>query len=877
MEDYHQLCRQVAEGAASQKRRAWRTLLLDGALWQAAAQAVADPAELERLCQCYDLLAGNWNRTPIEEFHGRDFQMVNEMAAAACRLLAAAVVALVARHHPAHLAALSEWSLRALDPPGVSPLPPPLPALTGTAGERAEQALRIVAQQCPEGPPRLATARDTVLSLLAPEPAVPTGAASGPRLRVPVLLTSAGEGFVVWLWLEQVPNGTGVVFQAPNTLFDPVQQSVRQAMDEVAAYLRRQVFPDLAVDIRWWLTNLPQSRSGDPIPVEGASFQAAAAAALCLLLRGRSYRPGCAITATLGPDGTLGRVEGLNGSAPKLVAALSLRQGQEPVLVVMSPENRPSPTQQLEWEARGVRLVVAQNLAEALHWVSADADLPAAAAPGPGPERAVTGNRVVLLYQRDAQPDEGLAGRLEAELRGRGFQVFLERSSSHGAQWVRQMAEQIRNADAVVLLLSAAAARSEWLTHEVQVAVETSQAKDGRPRLLAVRIGDCGLLPDPLRLLLAHPATPTWNRAEDTAAVVGALERWLREPPETASSARIEDLVPPTGVLDLGSSFYLVRPTDHDFRAALARRDSIVRVRGARQMGKTSLLARGLQEARRAGARVILTDLQVFNARQLDSVDGFLLALARWIARQLELDVSPDDLWDPLQGPNWNFREFLLSEILERSSVPVVWALDEVDRLFTCGFSSEVFALFRSWHNERALNPGLPWSRLTLAISYASEAQLFVADLNQSPFNVGTRITLRDFTPEQTDELNRLYGQPLHTTVEREGYQRLVGGQPFLTHLGLHEMVTRNLSLASLETQIDRDDGIFGDHLRRLLTLLTGDPELEEAMREVLNHRPCPSQQVYYRLWSGGVITGDTPRTARPRCGLYETYLRRCL
>jgi hypothetical protein len=73
---------------------------------------------------------------------------------------------------------------------------------------------------------------------------------------------------------------------------------------------------------------------------------------------------------------------------------------------------------------------------------------------------------------------------------------------------------------------------------------------------------------------------------------------------------------------------------------------------------------------------------------------------------------------------------------------PVVWGLDEVDRLFSVPFGSEVFGLFRSWHNKRALDPSGPWARLTLAIAYATEAHLFITDLNQSPFNVGTRLAL---------------------------------------------------------------------------------------------------------------------------------------
>jgi hypothetical protein len=70
--------------------------------------------------------------------------------------------------------------------------------------------------------------------------------------------------------------------------------------------------------------------------------------------------------------------------------------------------------------------------------------------------------------------------------------------------------------------------------------------------------------------------------------------------------------------------------------------------------------------------------------------------------------------------------------VLGRIDGPVVWGLDEVDRLFSCEFGSEVFGLFRSWHNRRSLDPAGPWSRLTLALAYATEAYLFITDLNQS-------------------------------------------------------------------------------------------------------------------------------------------------
>jgi hypothetical protein len=210
-------------------------------------------------------------------------------------------------------------------------------------------------------------------------------------------------------------------------------------------------------------------------------------------------------------------------------------------------------------------------------------------------------------------------------------------------------------------------------------------------------------------------------------------------------------------------------------------------------------------------------------------------------------------------------------------NAPLVWGLDEVDRLFTCTFGSEVFGLFRSWHNERALDPNGPWAGLTLAIAYATEAHLFITDMNQSPFNVGTRLALDDFIPEQVSELNRRYRGPLRDGAELKRFTDLLGGHPFLVRRALHEMATQQLTFNALEPQADRDEGVFGDHLRRMLVLLARDPALTEVVRGILQGLPAPNPETFYRLRSAGVMAGSSPQDVRPRCKLYASFLQRHL
>lgn len=347
--------------------------------------------------------------------------------------------------------------------------------------------------------------------------------------------------------------------------------------------------------------------------------------------------------------------------------------------------------------------------------------------------------------------------------------------------------------------------------------------------------------------------------------------------PASSSTAFARMLEPVGGAVPLDSGFYIKRPADEKFRAAIARQDSIVLVKGARQVGKTSLLARGLEQARRSGAMVVLTDLQNISADSLSSAEKLLLACADCFADQLELSSPASDVWKPNRSTTMNFEQYVRREVLLKAAAPVFWALDEVDRLFTCTFASEIFGLFRSWHNKRALDPAGPWRRLTLAIAYATEAHLFITDLNQSPFNVGTRLMLEDFTFEQVQELNKLYGSPLIDEEAVSGYFRLVSGHPYLVRRGLYEMVTNGLDLSALEAQADHDEGPFGDHLRRMLFSLSQDREMIEVMRGLLQREPCPNAESFYRLRSAGLVLGDSARDARLRCQLYATYFAKRL
>jgi hypothetical protein len=518
----------------------------------------------------------------------------------------------------------------------------------------------------------------------------------------------------------------------------------------------------------------------------------------------------------------------------------------------------------------------------------------------------ITGRRinVVLVYKRDSRRDQELVDFIGSQLGSNGCSVFIDRCLTVGMDWAREIEKQIRSADAIIPLLSAESINSEMLSFEIETAHEAAQLQEGRPNLLPVRVDYTGPLPEPLAGILDPIQYFLWEGPQDNVGLATELAEALKHLPagepapaaqRTAGGSAAVGVPQPTppkptraparppaiegigGAVPLDSEYYVKRPVDSELQAAISKQDSIILIKGARQMGKTSLLARGLQQARELGFKAVSTDLQKFNAESFRTLARLYQAMGESMADQLDLAVTPVESWDPRRGPNANFERYVRREVLAKTGAPLAWGLDEVDRLFVSAFGTEVFALLRSWHNERALDPTGPWSNLTIAIAYATEAHLFIRDMNQSPFNIGTRLGLEDFTALQVADLNRRYRSPLKSQDELTRFSRLAGGHPYLVRRGLHEMATRKMAFDSFEEQAPRDEACYGDHLRRLLVLLGRDVSLAEAMRSVLNNQPSPTPESFARLRSAGLVSGHSPEDARPRCRLYASYLRRHL
>jgi len=312
-----------------------------------------------------------------------------------------------------------------------------------------------------------------------------------------------------------------------------------------------------------------------------------------------------------------------------------------------------------------------------------------------------------------------------------------------------------------------------------------------------------------------------------------------------------------SGAMPLDSKFYIERQANKAFAYSFKRKDPTILIKGPRQVGKTSLLVRGLQLAREANYVTVFTDFQKLNLAKSNDIplekqqENFFLALGSLLAMQLQLETYPHETWLAYLTANANFDLYIRQHILRKTDKHVLWVMDEVDRILAYPFSDEVFSLLRSWHSDRNTNPDDPCKRLSLVLSYSSEPYLFIKDLNHR------------------------YGSPLYQG-ELEDFLKLIGGQPYLTRAALNEMVTHNLSFSALLKHLEQNQNALSDHLKRLSLLLAQNQDLTQAIQQLFSQRTIASHNDFLRLHSAGVVVGTQERP-RFRCQLYENYLRNSL
>ncbi len=241
------------------------------------------------------------------------------------------------------------------------------------------------------------------------------------------------------------------------------------------------------------------------------------------------------------------------------------------------------------------------------------------------------------------------------------------------------------------------------------------------------------------------------------------------------------------GTMPRSALSYVERQADHDLHAWL-RAGEFCYVLTSRQMGKSSLMVRTASYLRlEAGMAVASIDLT--SVGQNLSVEQWYLGMLRRIGRQLDLEDEIDDFWKREQslGPLQRWLAALSDVVLASCSEKIVIFVDEIDVVRSLPFpTDEFFAAIRDCYNRRSSEP--EFRRLTFCLLGVATPSHLIDDPHLTPFNIGRRVELRDFTSEDAAPLASGLLQPGLTgpvdQVRELLLERILywtGGHPYLT------------------------------------------------------------------------------------------------
>jgi WD40 repeat protein len=243
------------------------------------------------------------------------------------------------------------------------------------------------------------------------------------------------------------------------------------------------------------------------------------------------------------------------------------------------------------------------------------------------------------------------------------------------------------------------------------------------------------------------------------------------------------------GTLQSDARCYVQRKTDDELLQSL-KRGEFCYVLTSRQMGKSSLMVRTAARLREEGTTVAILDLTEIG--QNVTPEQWYKGLLSVLCEQLNIEDDLSDFWQEHRalGPLQRWMKALRELVLARRSDQIVIFIDEIDAVRSLPFSTdEFFAGIREFYNRRTEHPDL--MRLTFCLLGVATPSDLIRDTRTTPFNIGHRIELDDFTEAEAAPLARGLGKEDGTA------ERLMKRILYWTHA--HPYLTQRLCRAVAE------------------------------------------------------------------------------
>ncbi|SFB42624.1 AAA-like domain-containing protein [Pseudomonas sp. NFPP24] len=304
-------------------------------------------------------------------------------------------------------------------------------------------------------------------------------------------------------------------------------------------------------------------------------------------------------------------------------------------------------------------------------------------------------------------------------------------------------------------------------------------------------------------------------------------------------------------------NLYVERAADRQLRTVINDMGRPAYILVARQMGKTNLLINMKHE--RSDDIVLYLDL----SNRFDSA-------RKWFRNVIDsLIESYPDSFDQQQEkieqqrevsnyePNVEFDRHLRT-LLRSVDKRVIIVLDEIDSLVGCTYSDVVLAQIRSMYFSRVNHS--EYSRLTYVLSGVAEPAELIRDKNISPFNIGEKIYLEDFSSSEFEAFLEKSGLSITPSVTKCVFD-WANGNPRITWDICSELEERLLAgeLITPETVDQTVNKLYlreydrapVDHIR---TLVESDTQIRNAIIAIRYSRSdITDDKIKSKLYLAGI------------------------
>ena len=252
--------------------------------------------------------------------------------------------------------------------------------------------------------------------------------------------------------------------------------------------------------------------------------------------------------------------------------------------------------------------------------------------------------------------------------------------------------------------------------------------------------------------------------------------------------SEIEISRPRTNLANLDSAFYVERsPIESICYETILKPGSLIRIKGAKWMGKTALIERILKRAAWQQQKTVYLDFSAVKREVAEDLDRLLRWISLSMCQQLELQNQAE--WDWYLNSKSDRSSTFWETILTETKSDVVLALDNIDCLFAFEKTSAgLLNLLASWYEQGKKCDC--WSRLKLILSHSSKTSIS-PHVDGSILNAGVPILLEEFSRDRVKLLADLYQIDLDE-LELSRIMNEVGGHPYLAKLAMCQMKAKS-------------------------------------------------------------------------------------